>query len=145
MDDKERFIAIEQRGITNGNKIIEIEQHTKSNTHRITKLEKQVEDLKKETSVIGEVSAVLKMQSQINLTQTKHMEKLDQMLSAQTQNLTELNFITKQLQQTQDKIIEESDSNKLSMGQIGMKIALGLVAIIPSVILAWILYKAGLK
>jgi len=141
IEEKERFLTIEQRGIKNTNDIIEVNQRTKSNTHRIDKLEQNVQDLQKETSVLGEVSAVLKMQSEINLAQTKHAEKLDEMLNSQNQNLTELKFITQQLQKTQDKLVEENEATKIDSKQIIVKIFWGLVALVPASILAWIKFN----
>lgn len=145
MEGTQRFIDVEKNGIQNTNDIIELQGRSRSNTHRIDKMEVQVEELKKETSVLKEVSAVLQMQTQINDTQNRHMEKVDQTLQVQTQALTELQVITKQLKETQDNLVKESGEGKISSNKIVMIIITGLVAGVPSLILAWIALKAGLK
>lgn len=154
-EERERLIRAEQLGIKNSKDIIEVNHRTKSNTHRIDKIEKVIEDIKKDTSSLGEIGAILKVQTEINFNQAKHMEKLDEMLGATTQNLTELKFMAqrldekhesteKNLEKLQDKFEKESEEGKISSNKIVMTIVLGLVAGIPSLILAWIKIKGGL-
>jgi len=154
-EERERLIRAEQLGIKNSKDIIEFGHRTKSNTHRIDKIEKVIEDIKKDTSSLGEIGAILKVQTEINFNQAKHMEKLDEMLGATTQNLTELKFMAqrldekhesteKNLEKLQDKFEKESEEGKISSNKIVMTIVLGLVAGIPSLILAWIKIKGGL-
>lgn len=145
MEGTQRFIDVEKNGIQNTKDIIELQGRSRSNTHRLDKMEVHVEELKKETSVLKEVSAVLQMQTQINDTQNRQMEKVDKTLQVQTQALTELQVITKQLKETQDNLVKESGEGKISSNKIVMIIVTGLVAGVPSLILAWIALKAGLK
>lgn len=145
MEDKERFISVEQRGIRTENSLIEYSQRTKSNTHRIDKLEDDVKALQKETGSLGEFKAILRVQTEANVNQARHMEKLDEILTSTNQNLTELNFITKQLQTKQEALEAEAKEGRFTWNQIGAKIFWGIVAIIPALILAWISMKAGLK
>lgn len=140
IEDRERFLAIEQRGIKNTNDIVEFGQRTKSNTYRIDKIEVQVEELKKETTVLGEMGALLKMQSEINVTQTRQMDKLNETLQTQTQNLTELNLITKQLQENQTALLKESADSKIDTSKIWKTIFWGFIALIPSGIISWIAF-----
>lgn len=140
MESTQRFVDVEKQGVANSKDIVELGQRTKSNTHRIDKIEKSVEELKKETSVLGEVSAVLKMQTEINMTQTRQMDKLNETLQTQTQNLTELNLITKQLQENQIKLLQESADSKIDTSKIWKTIFWGFIALIPSGIISWIAF-----
>lgn len=145
MEDKERFISVEQRGIRNENNLIEYSQRTKSNTHRIDKLEGQVEDLQKETSTLGEFKTILKVQTEVSVNQAKQMEQLNTVLMTTSQNLTELNFITKQLQEKQDSLEEEAKAGRFTWNSMGKTIVMGLVAIPAALFLAWLSKQLGLK
>lgn len=145
MENTQRFIDVEKQGVQNSKDIAENNIRTRSNTHRIDKLEKQVDEIKKETSTLGELNAILKVQTEINVNQAKHMEKFDQILQNTAQNLTELNLITKQLQVNQDKIVTEQEKSKVNLSHVWPKIFWGLVAIVPSLVMAYILYRTGWK
>lgn len=138
-EQKERTIIIEQRGIKNSNDITELSMRTKSNTHRIDKIEDVITEIKKETASLGELGQILKVQTEINVTQTKHMEKLDDMLSATTNNLTELKFMSQRLQDNHEnteknlekltaKFEKESEEGKISSNKIVMMVVTGLIS-----------------
>lgn len=145
MEGTQRFIDVEKNGVQNTRDIVELQGRAKSNTHRINKVEVQMEDLKKETSVLKEVSAVLKMQTELSKQQTTQIEKVNETMQMQAQSLTELQLITKQLKETQDSLIQESNEGKISSNKIVMIIVAGLIAGVPSLIVSWFAYKSGLK
>jgi len=145
IEDKERFITVEQRGIKNESAIVEYSQRTKSNTHRIDRLEDEVKELQKETSNIGELKTILRVQTEVSVNQAKQMEKLDAVLTSTNQNLTELNFITKHLQEKQNVLEEEAKQGRFTSSGVVKTIIMGIVAIPAALFLAWLSKQLGLK
>lgn len=149
--------------VENGNWLV-IEEKTKNNTQRIEKLEETV-------PILNRLETILEMQVEINRTQSVQMEQQirqsERTFNAINQSLTQLNFLTEQLksdidningkvdrvekengdriEEVREKLEAEMDKGKISVNDVGVKIFYGLVTIIPSLILAWILAKSGLN
>lgn len=143
-------------------KVLVVEERVNGHEVRIEKLESETNDLSKRTDSLSKLEAILEMQVAINKSQSISIENQNKQsqktFNAINQNLTQLNMFTERLKEDFDestnyskaeiqairkKIEDEENKRKIDTGEWGVKIFYSLAALIPMIILAWILYVNG--